>query len=159
MRGDVMAEETKKKRGKGNKNSGMKFDQKMKSYLVLHWMKKNTDRFNTKTAEEIAIEISGKYGVSAERRSIYRDIDAINQVVLLEHGEASDIDEAIELVEDGQETITYDTSKRGYYYDNLFCDFEDIKLAAECIYGAKFIDKARADRIIEELICKDISTS
>ena len=43
------------------------------------------------------------------------------------------------------------------YYDNLFCDLEDIRLAAECIYAAKFIDKARADRIIEEIICKDIS--
>lgn len=152
-----MAEGAKKKRGKGNENSGMKFNQKMKSYLVLHWMKKNTDRFHTMTAEDIAEHISGKYGVAAERRSIYRDIDAINQVVLLEHGEAKTIKKAIELVDDGEKTIAYDTSKRGYYYDNLFCDFEDIKLAAECIYGAKFIDKERADKIIEELICKDIS--
>ena len=60
MRGDTMADEN--KRGKGNENSGMKFDQKMKSYLVLHWMKKNTDSYleklnKSKTVREKLLQV------------------------------------------------------------------------------------------------------
>jgi hypothetical protein len=98
-----------------------------------------------------------RYGISAERRSVGRDIDAINVAVLLAHGEALTVDEAHELVEDGQKTIVYDAVKKGYYYDNLFFDFEDIRLVAECIYAAKFIDEKRAERLIDEIVCKNIS--
>ena len=138
-------------------NGGIRLDQKLKAYLILNLLQKNTDKFHTMNADAIAEAISEDYGISAERRSVYRDIDSINTAVLLAHGEACDIDEAYELVEDGQKTIVYDAARKGYYYDNLFADFEDIRLAAECIYAAKFIDKARADRIIEEIICKDVS--
>ena len=139
------------------RNGGIRADQKLKSYLILEWMKKKTDRYHVKDAETIADTIKADYGISAERRSVYRDIDAINAAVLIAHGEAADMEEALELVADGQKTIVYDAARRGYYYNNVFCDFEDIWLAAQCIYAAKFIDKARADRIIQEIICKDIS--
>lgn len=136
---------------------GLQSEQKLKSFLILDWMKKNTDRHHTLSADAIAEDIKDAYGISAERRSVYRDIDSINEAVLLAHEEAFSIEEARELVEDGQKTIVYDAARKGYYYDNLFCDFDDIRLAAECVYSAKFIDKARADRIIDEIICKDIS--
>lgn len=144
-------------KNKNNKNGGIRPEQKLKSYLVLKHLQKNTDRFHTMSADEIADAITEDYGISAERRSIYRDIDAINAAVLLEHEEAVDYDEALELIDDGQKTIVYDASKKGYYYNNIYADFEDVRLAAECIYAAKFIDKARADKIIDEIICKDIS--
>ena len=144
-------------KNKQSTNGGIRPEQKLKSYLVLKHLQKNTDRFHTMSADDIADAMSEDYGISAERRSIYRDIDAINAAVLLEHEEAFDYDEALELIEDGQKTVVYDAARKGYYYNNIFCDFEDVRLAAECIYAAKFIDKARADRIIEEIICKDIS--
>ena len=84
-----MAEEKKKK--------GLLPEQKLKSYLVLDWLKKNTDRNHTYNADYIADVISEDYGISAERRSVYRDIDAINEAVLLAHEEAFDIEEAREL--------------------------------------------------------------
>lgn len=136
---------------------GLQLNQKMKSFLILDFLQKNTDRFHTISADEIADAISEDYGISAERRSVYRDIDAINAAVLLAHGDAFDIEEANELVADGQKTIVYDAVSKGYYYDNIFADFEDVRLAAECIYAAKFVDKARADKIIEEIICKGVS--
>ena len=155
-----MSEE--KKKVKNNKNGGTRLDQKLKAYLVLELLRRQTDRFHPMCADAIADKIKDGYGISAERRSVYRDIDAINEAVLIAHGEASNIEEAKELVEDGMITIPYIASnyakeKKGYYYDNIFVDFEDIRLAAECIYAAKFIDKARADKIIDEIICKDIS--
>lgn len=145
----MMAEEKKKK--------GLLPEQKLKSYLILDWLKKNTDRNHTYNADYIADVISEDYGISAERRSVYRDIDAINEAVLLAHEEAFDIEEARELVESGQRTIVYDAASKGYYYDNVFCDFDDIRLAAEAIYSAKFIDKASADRLVKELIFQNIS--
>ena len=138
------------------RKAGLEKNQKLKAYLILSLLQKKTDKNHVLNATEIADAIT-TYGISAERRSVGRDIMAINEAVLLAHEEALDVDEARELVEDGQETIVYDAMRKGYYYDNLFCDFEDIRLAAECIYAAKFIDEARAERMIEEIICKNIS--
>jgi len=129
---------------------GLSKDQKLKAYLILNWLQKKTDKNHVLNATEIADAIT-TYGISAERRSVGRDIMAINEAVLLAHEEALDVDEAREMVEDGQETIVYDPVRKGYYYDNLFCDFEDIRLVAECIYAAKFIDEKRAEKMIEEI--------
>jgi hypothetical protein len=155
-----MAENLKKKpltiEDEETKSAGRKNDQKLKSFLILNWLQKKTDKNHVLNATEIAIEME-RYGISAERRSVGRDIDAINVAVLLAHGEALTVDEAHELVEDGQKTIVYDAVKKGYYYDNLFFDFEDIRLVAECIYAAKFIDEKRAERLIDEIVCRNIS--
>ena len=137
--------------GRGRQN-----DQKLKAFLILNWLQKKTDKNHVLNATEIADAIN-TYGISAERRSVGRDISAINEAVLLAQEEALDVDEAHELVEDGQETIVYDPVRKGYYYDNLFCDFEDIRLVAECIYAAKFIDEKRAEKMMEEIVCKNIS--
>ncbi len=83
------------------KKAGLRKDQKIKAYLILDWMQKKTDENHVLDATEIAVEME-RYGISAERRSVGRDIKAINAAVLLAHGEAIDIDEARELVEDGQ---------------------------------------------------------
>lgn len=135
---------------------GRQNDQKLKAFLILNWLQKKTDKNHVLNATEIADAIS-TYGISAERRSVGRDIVAINEAVLLAQEEALDVEEAHTLVEDGQETIVYDPVRKGYYYDNLFCDFEDIRLVAECIYAAKFIDEKRAEKMIEEIVCKNIS--
>ena len=145
------------KKKKVYRDGGIRHDQKLKSYLVLKWMQRNTDKNHPLNADGIADEVVGAYGISAERRSIYRDIDAINAAVLLAHGDADSYDEALELVDSGDKTIIYDASRKGYYYNDVYTDFEDVRLAAECVYAAKFIDKERADRIIKEIICKDVS--
>ena len=139
-----------------SKSAGRQNGQKLKAYLILNWLQKRTDKNHVLNATEIALEIE-RYGISAERRSVGRDIDAINTAVLLANDEALNVDEARELVDDGQKTIVYDPVRKGYYYDNLFCDFEDIRLVAECIYAAKFIDEKRAEKMIEEIVCKNIS--
>ena len=133
--------------GRGRQN-----DQKLKAFLILNWLQKKTDKNHVLNATEIADAIT-TFGISAERRSVGRDIEAINEAVLLAQEEALDVTEAHEMVEDGQKTIIYDPVRKGYYYDNLFCDFEDIRLVAECIYAAKFIDEKRAERMIEDIVC------
>ena len=135
---------------------GRQNDQKLKAYLILNWLQKKTDKNHVLTATEIADAIT-TYGISAERRSVGRDIKAINEAVLLAQEEALDVDEAREMIKDGQETIIYDSVRKGYYYDNLFCDFEDVRMVAECIYAAKFIDQKRVEKMIDEIVCKNIS--
>ena len=63
-------------------------EQKLKSFLILDWMKKNTDRCHTLSADKIAAAIEVDYGIPVERRSVYRDIDAINVAVLIANGDA-----------------------------------------------------------------------
>jgi predicted DNA-binding transcriptional regulator YafY len=147
--GGIMAE--------NKKNRGLQLNQKMKSYLVLDLLQKETDCNHVLDAFEIAEKIKGTYKISAERRSVYRDIDAINAVLLIARGDVKNIKKANTMVEGGETTIVYDATKKGYYYDNIFFDYEDVRIAAECIYAAKFIDEDRAERIVEEIICKGIS--
>lgn len=151
-----MEEEKKEKRG-------LQLNQKLKAYLILDMLQKRTDRFHPMSADAIAIAIEADYNISAERRSVYRDIDAINVALLLSHGDAKTPEQAKELVEDGMATIqyvasNYDKEKKGFYYDDIFVDLEDVRLAAECIYAAKFIDEARAEKILDEIIFKGISS-
>jgi hypothetical protein len=105
--GDAMAEDKKK--------GGLQLNEKMKAYLILDYLQKNTDKYHTMRADDIANAISEDYGISAERRSVYRDIDAINAAIMLAHGDALDIEEANELVADGQASIVYDAARKGYY--------------------------------------------
>lgn len=135
---------------------GRQNDQKLKAYLILDLLRKKTDRNHVINATEIADYISD-YGISAERRSVGRDIRAINIAVLLAHGDAKNVKDASDSVKAGQETIVYDPVKKGYYYNDLYSDFEDVRLVAECIYAAKFIDASRADRMIKEIVSKNIS--
>ena len=63
-------------------NGEKKFNHKLKSYLVLQYLLKNTDENHAKSGFEIAAYIQTTYDISAERRSIYRDIDEITINVL-----------------------------------------------------------------------------
>lgn len=62
---------------------GKKFHQKIKPYVVLQYLLKYTDENHVATGEEIAEAIKVNCEISAERRSIYRDIKEINAVALM----------------------------------------------------------------------------
>lgn len=54
--------------------------QKLKSYIVMHYLLKNTDEDHPASANDI-IDYLADFGIFAERRSIYRDIREINEVM------------------------------------------------------------------------------
>ena len=58
-------------------NSGRKSHQKMKPYLVYQYLLRNTDENHVVSAEQIVGFLQETCGIEAERRSIYKDIDAI----------------------------------------------------------------------------------
>ena len=107
--------------GKVVAKHGKQTNQKLKPYVVLEYLMKYSDENNTKSAYDI-IGYLENCGISAERRSIYRDIEDINRIMLmlqedidLDEGdmmfaeaEASDVEEVNDL-----KTILYDKNKNG----------------------------------------------
>lgn len=151
-----MSEEKKKP------TSGRKADQKMKPYLVYDYLMRVTDTNHVATGDEIAGYLK-ECGINAERRSVYRDIDEINKAILLttrdNYGipKAETIEEAEELLKDEKEkTIVYDEHRKGFYVRKRHYKVNDIRLLAECVYSAKFIDEKRAKRLVN-VVCDLVS--
>lgn len=65
--------------GKVVAKHGKQTNQKLKPYVVLQYLLKYSDENNTKSAYDIIGYLEG-CGISAERRSIYRDIEDINHI-------------------------------------------------------------------------------
>lgn len=147
-----MAEEKKKP------TSGRKSDQKMKPYLVYDYLMRQSDANHVVTAAEIVGYLQ-ECGIQAERRSIYKDIEEINKAVLLTTGshysepKADTIEDAEELLKDEKEkTIIYDEHRKGFYVRKRHYKVDDIRILAECVYSAKFIDEKRAKRLVN-VVC------
>ena len=68
--------------GKVVAKHGKQTNQKLKPYVVLEYLMKYSDENNTKSAYDIIGYLEG-CGISAERRSIYRDIEDINRIMLM----------------------------------------------------------------------------
>ena len=137
-------------------NRGKKFDQKMKPYLVYQYLMRYSDENNVVKTEDI-VDYLRSCEISAERRSIYKDIDEINKAILIAEGVAIDIFEAEELCEDEEEcTIIYDKHRKGFYVRQRHYETSDVRVMAECIYSAKFLDEKTAQRLVD-VVCEQVS--
>ncbi|MBQ9960781.1 MAG: WYL domain-containing protein [Firmicutes bacterium] len=150
---------------------GKKFNQKLKPYLVLEYLRKYSDENNPKSATDIVNFLKTR-GVPAERRSIYRDIEDINKVAILMEYDGTDLDnvsdeDAVYNIEDAEDKlfedeydliklIAYDKHKKGFYIKNRHFDLMDIKLLAECVYSAKFVAERDAKRLVN-VVCDFVS--
>lgn len=129
-----------------HENSGKKFDQKMKPYLVYRYLLEESDENNIVGGADIA-EYIKKLGISAERRSVYKDIDAINKAFLM-LDEGMTAEEAEEYYEEyPDEGRIAKVKGKGFYVRQR--DFEpiDLSLMAQCIYSAKFLSESEAERL------------
>ena len=137
---------------------GKKPNQKIKPYVVLQYLMKYSDENNPQSAKEI-IDFLNECGISAERRSIYRDIEEINKVHLMLEEEI-DIEEAEDMLFDDEEDdlklVVYDKHKKGFYVKQRHYDVEDIRLLAECVYSAKFVSEGQAKRMVD-VVCDLVS--
>ena len=135
--------------------SGRKEGQKLKPYLVMQYLLKKTDESHTVTSEEIVGYLQETCGITAERRSIYRDIKEINKAYLMLE-EDIDIYEAAEALEKDttRRLIIYDTIKKGFRVNPRYRDsrLKEIRLLAECVYSAKFIKKEETDRLVDIVV-------
>lgn len=137
---------------------GKKPNQKIKPYVVLQYLLRSTDENHVATAMDIVAYLE-ECAISAERRSIYRDIEEINRVALMLDEDCT-IDEAAEMLEhdetDDLKLVVYDKRQKGFYVRQRKFDLSDIRLLAECVYSAKFISQGQADRLAE-VVCEFVS--
>lgn len=135
--------------------SGRREGQKLKPYLVMQYLLKKTDENNCVTAEEVVGYLQENCGIDAERRSIYRDIREINKAYLMLE-EGIDIYAAEEMLENDKtrRLIIYDTIKKGFRVNTARRQFKlkEIRLLAECVYSAKFIEKREASRLVDIVV-------
>lgn len=142
---------------------GKQANQKLKAYLVMQYLLRRTDENHAESAYDI-IDFLAECGISAERRSIYRDVEDINKVSWLMENLNSDGDitiqdaeEALAADEDNLEKlVVYDKSMKGFYVRQRHFDLNDIRLLAECVYSAKFISQGQADRLAD-VVCEFVS--
>ena len=135
-------------------NQGRQANQKMKPYLVFQYLMRQSDENHVIHAHDIVAYLENDCGITAERRSIYRDIEEINKALLILEEQCT-MQEAEEmLAEDAygaMKTIVYDKSRNGFYVRQRQYDLDDLRLMAECIYTSKFIPRKEADRLVEVL--------
>ena len=136
-----------KKIDKRSDNSGRKYDQKMKPFLVYHYLMRETDEKHFVSAQDIVEYLQENFGISAERRSVYRDIHEINKALLAIEEDVS-LEEAEELLyeDEGNKTIRHH-KRKGFYVSKRNYEEEDIRLLAECVHAAKFVDTKRAEKL------------
>lgn len=148
-----MATETKGKQGKSE-------NQKLKTYLVMQYLLKNTDERHPATMEDIRSYLKEYCGIDSERRSIYRDIEDINKILFMLDQQAEDEECTIEDAEDAFTDEEYpadpyvvrgETNRSGYYVCRRPYGIEkdDVRLLAECIYNARFISQRKATDLIK----------
>ena len=89
-------EDEPKKSTRGKKNN-----QKMKPFLVYQYLMRHTDENHVIRADDICLAMTETYGIDAERRGIYRDIDEINKAILAFEEEIF-IEEAAEWIEEDE---------------------------------------------------------
>lgn len=137
---------------------GKQINQKLKPYLVLQYLLKSTDENHLATSFDIVAYLND-CGITAERRSIYKDIEEINRAALMLE-ENCTIDEASEMLEDDADgelkLVVYDKKRKGFYVRQRHFDLNDIRLLAECVYSAKFLSQGQADRLAD-VVCEFVS--
>ena len=121
---------------------GKKPNQKLKTYLVLQYLIRESDEDHPQNADEIVSYLE-TLGIYAERKSIYRDIRDINIAnLILENGITAEEAE-IMLDEDpkdeGDVRLVKLNRKRGFYVVPRHYTLEDIRFLAECISSSKFM--------------------
>ena len=138
---------------------GKQSNQKLKPYLVLQYLLRETDENHLVTADNIVSYLELDCGITAERRSIYKDIEEINKANLIIEEECT-IQEAEEMLKDDAagdlKLIVYDKSKQGFYVRQRHFDLTDIRLLAECVYSTKFIAEGQAKRLLD-VVCEFVS--
>lgn len=139
--------------------SGRKEGQKLKPYLVMRFLLKETDKNHAVPAKEIAAYLQADCGINAERRSIYRDIEEINKAVLMLE-ENITISEATTLLENDRtkRLIVYDTGKKGFRVNvnRRHLSMDNARLLAECVYSARFIEREQAKHLVD-IIAESVS--
>ena len=132
---------------------GKRKHQQLKAYLVMEYLMQHTDEQHPATIDSI-IGFLDNYGIDAERRSIGNDIKEINYVLYMLEENCS-IDIAVEDLDSGdydeEKFIRQTDNRRGFYVCRRRHDITetDARLLAETVYTARFLNKKKAERLVD----------
>ena len=134
-------------------SGGKREHQKMKPFLVMDYLMRETDEQHPVSIDDIVFYLSER-GIDAENKSIKSDIEEINYILyMLEQG--GTVQEAVEDLntEDysGDKFIFQTEDHKGYYVKRRLNDVNenDIRLLAEAIYSARFLNKKNVNRLLD----------
>ena len=104
--------------------------QKKKMLCLIRILLEQTDEQHSLTAKELCTELE-KYGISAERKSIYSDIDTLRDV--------------------GMDILQSKGTSAGYYVGVRMFSMPELKLLVDAVQSSKFITRKKSDELIRKL--------
>lgn len=105
-------------------------NQKLKLYYLVEYFKKYTDENHTVTVAEL-IKYLEEHGISAERKSIYRDIEAIDSL--------------------GYDIISIHDKRFSYYLASREFEAAEVRMLVDAVASSRFITKKKSVELIKKL--------
>ena len=104
--------------------------QKIKILYIMKILHEKTDEDHVMTASELMAALS-EYGISAERKSIYSDIEALQAY--------------------GLDIVQQKGAKPGYYMGSRHFELAELKLLVDAVQASKFITSKKSEELIRKL--------
>lgn len=104
--------------------------QKMKTLCLMQILLQRTDEKHMMTANDLAAALQ-EYGFKAERKSIYADVEALQQF--------------------GMDIVQQKGSNPGYYVASRNFELPELKLLVDAVQSSKFITAKKSEELIRKL--------
>lgn len=104
---------------------------KIKTLYVMKLLLERTDENHILSASDIIEILEEEYGIKAERKGIYSDVDT--------------------LIEYGLDIIKNKGTNSGYYLASREFELPEIKLLVDAVQSSKFITKKKSDELIKKI--------
>ncbi len=109
----------------------MAYEQKLKPLYIMDFLLQNSDEDHPVSAKDIIAYLETQ-GISAERKSVYTDIDALNAFGLgIEQGNVG--------------------KKKGFYIGNRNFELPELKLLVDSVQSSKFITRKKTSTLIRKI--------
>jgi len=105
-------------------------NQKMKLVYLMKILQERTDENHSLTVQELIIALN-EYGVEAERKSIYSDMESLRQY--------------------GLNIETRKSKKFGYYIASRQFELPELKLLVDAVQSSRFITQRKSNMLIQKL--------
>lgn len=109
---------------------GKSFNQKLKLLYIMQMLKENTDENHAMSANDI-ISALAKQGISAERKSIYDDIERLKLF--------------------GCDILSRRSEPKGYYLASRDFEIAELKLLVDAVQSSKFITEKKSNQLIHKI--------
>ena len=106
-------------------------DQKLKLLYIMKILQENTDEDNPMNAAQIIKELN-KYGIQAERKSVYSDIELLRDQF-------------------NMDIVSLEDKRKGYFVASNVFQLPEIKLLVDAVESSPIITKKMSDELIKKL--------